>query len=274
MANLWRVEHPLEPHVGDLACVDDLLTAWGWPPSSVAKARPLATCFRLDFSGEPAHLLVSPREVRISLESLLKDLVSICLTQLGWYEDDLNRKLEIHAPRFKPRRGMSWGSQLQKLTVGSCNILLSGLLPLAFPEREAAQKVSVLLDLAEELRRTLNPWSHDPPPPPPDTEVAATLAEQLERLLQQSEALMGELPWHLTPSQTSSPGPHIVTGYAWSHRHVKERLIRVVLPDRQQPKDTLLVWNPKRLNPVMTDARVLGLRTRHTNQGNTKLEGW
>jgi hypothetical protein len=229
-----------------------LLERWGWPEEGTSRPEPLAGCVhRRDAC--VVELTRDPVAVRISLESGLKDLVAVALSTLGWSSDVVERELSHCCWEFRRSPGRTWSDELEQLTVGSANVLLRQLLPLAFPQ--ATEASGRLVGVVSKVGSGLNAFAHDAPPlgaaGGPDQRV---VAEGLEEIIALIHELVGELPWHMQATQLFGQAPAIATGRAWSHSHPEERVIRVLLSDGAPSSGDLVVWNPSRRNPVMTDA--------------------
>lgn len=196
-----------------------------------------------------------PLRIRSAVEGLLTDIVQVCLSRLGWEQEEISGKIHHYVPQFQRSGPVS--AELSKLTIGGATVLLHRMLPSAFPDR--AEEALKFLALADRLRSTLNPYAHAGAPAQPSGDHATQLAQELRQLMESAERVVDELPWHLTPSQVSSLGPSvkIATGYAWNHRSVGEQLIRVALTPSEVTDAMILVWNPSGTNPVMMDARIV-----------------
>jgi hypothetical protein len=79
----------------------------------------------------------------------------------------------------------------------------------------------------------------------------------IHKALETAKAWIAEMPWHLTPSQSFGFDPTVVTGYAWSHSHPEDRLIRVMVSSDNAKTKSLVVWNKSLTNPVMTEAELV-----------------
>ncbi|GDX83910.1 hypothetical protein LBMAG42_57210 [Deltaproteobacteria bacterium] len=232
----------------------ELLARWGYTERLANPPRPLAGCIVRAADGS-STLAKSQGEARISLESFLKDLVRIGFSTLGWSDLDAEEKVSVHCHAFKRSRRGSWSAEMESLTAGSALVLLPSVLALAFPQ--SVLETQELCKVAAALVAALNPGVHDPPRPQPTTEECSLQGQAIVKILGAAAAIVGEMPWHLRPSQVFGSGPAIATGHAWSHSHVEERVIRVLLWSGDGSVADVLVWNKTRGNPVMTEAIVL-----------------
>jgi hypothetical protein len=236
--------------------VQELLHKWGWRDQPPDMPRPLAACIGTQHSKQVT--LTKPlNDTRISLEGCLKDLVRITITTMGWRDQDLDDSMAVHCSAYNKPPHRSWSQELEKLTAGGSLILLRELLPLAFPQDVNKDAALNLCKKASSLLNDLNSGSHDPPPPPPSPEQLSAYAKTILELLETISGTVGEMPWHLKPTQVFGSEPAVATGHAWSHSHPEERLIRVMLWAGTRPASQMLVWNRSKTNPVMTDAVLL-----------------
>lgn len=238
------------------ALATELLASWGWQRPPAIEARPLAACVAT-LENLRYTLVSSPNETRISLEGFLKDLSRATIATLGWSADVIDAELTTNCPQFRRTSRKTWDDELACLTSGAALILLRDLLPLAFPDRIDESGAKTWCEQCQMLLRELNKGSHDPPLPAPTEEELAQYAVTIRETLAATHAWVGEMPWHLAPTQTFGSDPLIVTGNAWSHSHPEERLIRVMLWAGEKPSREYLVWNKTLTNPVMTDAVLL-----------------
>jgi hypothetical protein len=247
-------ELPLNNNKEQLA--HELLCKWGWRDQQPDIPRPLAACVGT-LPSKQVTLIKPLNDTRISLEGCLKDLVRITITTMGWRDEDLDDQMAVHCPDYTKQPRHSWSKELGKLTVGGALILVKALLPLAFPQVEDKEAAENLCKKAKSLLDELNKGSHEPPPPPPSQEQLSDYARIVLDLLDMISLTVGEMPWHLKPTQIFGSEPAVATGHAWSHSHPEERLIRVMLWAGTRPSSQMLVWNRSRTNPVMTDAVML-----------------
>jgi hypothetical protein len=234
----------------------ELLHQWGWKEKHTSLPRPILGCLKADETGRLA-LSKSLNETRISFEGLLKDLIRITFSSLGWSEEEVENQLLVHCPDYRRNEAQSWSDEMNLVTGGGAIILLKNLMPLAFPEQCSKEIADDLALRSSRLLKFLNSGSHDPPPPPPSPEEMANNCQAIQEIVKTSTGIVGEMPWHLNPVQAFGSDPAIVTGHAWSHSHLEERLIRVMLWSGSKPSNGMLVWNKSLTNPVMTDAIVV-----------------
>jgi hypothetical protein len=264
LLGLPQVRKLLTPHHGTFAptakvetMITHLLTEWGWSEPEDEVPCSLATCIK-SRDDQSWGLTKDLNPVRISFEGFLKDLTRITLATLGWGEEDMKREIPLHCPGYRrsyPYK--TWKMEMEKISVGGALVLLEVLLPLAFQEQISKDAAAATCAEWNALRQALNSGSHHPPPPPPKPQELANYAAVIRKALETAQAWVSEMPWHLTPSQSFGFDPTIVTGYAWSHSHAEERLIRVMVTSENSRTKSLVVWNKSLTNPVMTEASII-----------------
>lgn len=231
-----------------------LLSDWGWPQPQDEISCSLATCIKTLDNGS-LTLTNDLNPTRISFEGFLKDLMRIALAQLGWKDADMEHEISVHCPEYNRSHPYgSWKTELEKISYGGALMLLRAILPLAFPGQMSEEEIQSKCAEWDALRESLNAGSHHPPLPPPKADEISQYAATIHRALETAKAWIFEMPWHLTPSQSFGSDPTIVTGYAWSHSHAEERLIRVMLSTEDTRAKSLVVWNKTLTNPIMADA--------------------
>lgn len=234
----------------------ELLESWGWKRPVGDHPRPLAGCVT-SASSTALTLKSTLHETRTCLEGFLKDLTRAVFATLGWTEERTEAELAIHCPSYRRSTRGEWRHEMERLTSGGAILLLESLLPLAFSDRIDSGGTEKFCKQCRTLVNVLNQGAHDPPPPPPRAQDLEDYAGMIRAILDGVQSVVGEMPWHLSASQTFGSDPLVVTGHAWSHSHPEERLIRVMLWAGEKPSREYLVWNKTLTNPVMTDAVLL-----------------
>jgi hypothetical protein len=234
-----------------------LLDEWGWSEPEDEVPCSLATCIK-SLEDQSWVLTKDLNPARISFEGFLKDLTRITLATLGWGEENMKREIPLHCPGYRRSYpSKPWKMEMEKINVGGAVILLEVLLPLAFPAKISKDEAAETCAEWNNLREALNSGSHHPPLPPPKPQELAKYAAMIHKALETAKAWIAEMPWHLTPSQSFGFDPTVVTGYAWSHSHPEDRLIRVMVSSDNAKTKSLVVWNKSLTNPVMTEAELV-----------------
>lgn len=234
--------------------VDQLITNWGWKNEELETGYPILRCIEPASKGTK-RLCKDPNETRILLEGCFQDFVRVTFSKLGWSNERAIRQIGTHSPEYKFSQSEDWQAELEKMTLGASITLLKVFLPMAFPQHQ--RTIDEFISKLRPIREQLNSGSHYPPSEISEKE-RVQCGSQIDEILKLSNLIIDEFPWHFTPQQTLGRSPEIITGYAWSHSHAEERMIRILVQDRSSSnKDSLLVWNPSKINPVMPDAMIL-----------------
>lgn len=68
------------------------------------------------------------------------------------------------------------------------------------------------------------------------------------------------MPWHFKPISNFWTNPAVYSGRAWSHDHYDKKEIKILVWEsetRINLNTEILVWNPSKINPVMTKYLIL-----------------
>lgn len=234
---------------------ESLLERWGWKKPTNNTTQSLANC--IDIEQENVNLSRPMYETRKSLESFLKDITKITFSTLSREENQLTHLVTTHCVNYQrnPRK-TTWTDEINGITSGAARVLLTGLLPLAFPNVDPAVLTS-FLRLITNITQILNIEAHDNNEHAPAQQGHEEVANWINQILELSDHIVGEMPWHLQPTQSFGLEPSVICGEAWCHRHKAKRDIRVLIWGGDTTASELLVWNKSRVNPVMTDATLL-----------------
>lgn len=255
----------LEAHHGSGAIpsspvtAEQLVTALGWPDEGRSGKRPLADVFEEGRSGLRHE--VDGNDLRKVLESFCKDVVDVAGSELGLPEDELLGHVNARIPQYRSTH-RRWADEVAHLTLGTAPYLMEALLPDAFPNGDGS--IAGMVSDLRTLARLLNPESHDQEGPAPRTLDRQEAARCAARLLDATNALLGELPWHFSQLQSTGRQPQVLTGTGWSHSHPEQRSIRLMLWTGEHLEREALVWNRERINPIITDPRIIRRPGRRT----------
>lgn len=233
--------------------IDKLLEAMGWPPEKNHQETTLAQCV----PNSSLTNTLSGNKVRTVCESYCKDLIDTLSAKLGYTEEMLWNAVE-HQPgqTYRPNnRRRNWNAEIQGITLGSAKIIIQALLNEAMPEKTEEIKLFCmnLTSLTEKLNRS----SHHNPGAANNDELPTEIWDTIQTILVATETLVGEMPWHFTPTQSNGHQPKVLTGNAWSHSHHIPRQLSVILWEDSDIRDTMLIWNPSRVNPVIPDPTII-----------------
>jgi hypothetical protein len=242
------------PDGADAPCLADLLlTSLGWRAADAVSERSLADCITKASGGlEALKEGLSGNDVRIVLESFCKDLLDVLIAALGYSHDEVWRTIDERIPEYRAgSKKRDWDEEVRQMTVGSALLLFRALGPFAFPARE--NDLKICLDALTMLSESLNRMSHHTTQQFTRREEDGDLASQIRVVLTKTQALLGELPWHLTPSFVYGEQPKVISGEAWSHGSDTRRLLRVIVWTGIPIGTQVTLWNRTRRNPVISD---------------------
>lgn len=248
---------PNKPYNGETReeLAEVLLKYWGWKKPTNNTTQSLANC--IDIEQENVNLSRPMYETRKSLESFLKDITKITFSTLSREENQLTHLVATHCVNYTRKTYSSWQDEINGITSGSAPVLLKGLLPLAFPNVDP-MVLTLFLGLITKITKILNIEAHDNNNEhAPAQQGHEEVANWINKILELSDQIVGEMPWHLRPTQSFGLDPSVICGEAWCHRHKAKREIRVLIWGGDTNAPELLVWNQSRVNPVMTDATLL-----------------
>jgi hypothetical protein len=239
---------------------DALLSIMGWQPSGKDHPKPLISYSdMLDSKNASPSLPPDPVAIRKSLESFCKDVLDVLAHKLGNSDDRIWSAIDCGDPPYIPisaRR--SWQEEFARCTAGSGAILIE-LLGRALPQM--ATDCQKLADDVSSLGASLNQQMHHQETGS-GTEEAKFSGTLIRQVIEKAAGILGEVPWHFTPTVRFGDSPKVWSGPAWSHAHVAPRLLRVISLMDDFHGDETLVWNQSGTNPVIADPVFLD-RNRH-----------
>jgi hypothetical protein len=81
--------------------------------------------------------------------------------------------------------------------------------------------------------------------------------DEIFNIINLSKELISEMPWHFYPIQRNGHQPTVLTGDAWSHSHKQNRQLSIILWSNDNTSESMFIWNPSKLNPVIPDAMII-----------------
>lgn len=181
--------------------------------------------------------------LRESLESYLKDLVKIIKKQLTSDEEQINKLILTKYPKFK---------KPFKLTSGPLCMMIHSLGPIWHQNldwNEFSKIISQINDILNSDGRV-----HHNELIKRDDEVVSLLNPLFNELFHKTKIFFKIMPWHFRP--TSNFMSNLYTGMAWAHDIKEKKEIRVLVWENEDEIELgkeLLIWNPSKINPVMTN---------------------
>jgi hypothetical protein len=249
---------PSEEHRGTLA--DALLNAMGWRSSGKDHPKPLISYAEMLAPDLPKPgLAPDPVAVRKSLESFCKDVLDVLAHKLGNSGDRIWSAIDCGDPPYVPTSARkSWQEEFACCTAGSGAILIERL-GRAMPQ--IADDCQALADDVGSLGVSLNRLMHHQEAGS-GTEEAKVSCKLIRHVVGKAAGILGEIPWHFTPTVRFGDSPKVWSGPAWSHAHVAPRLLRVISLMDDFHGDETLVWNQSGTNPVIADPVFLDRNSR------------
>jgi hypothetical protein len=229
-----------------------VLDTFGWSAPKRNKTKPLASLIKKEGDDIILENQSDLSIVRKSLESFYKDLIRIFSAILGNDETELWEIMKFGAADYNRDFRRSWTEAVDNITIGSAWFFIHALADYACPDK--SDDVSVLKAVTKELG-CLNLFNHDNPDLN-EAEFLPRIPVLIDKLLQLSLALVNEMPWHVIAPQRIGSDPVVISGESWSHSYSASRFMRVIVWDQPQSGE-FRVWNPSKLNPIITDGRIV-----------------
>lgn len=229
--------------------VERLLVEFGWPVEKSSIKNKLADCIIENERGITINKSLTGNDIRIICENYCKDLADTLSSITGYSATELYDLVITRFPEYKSQN-RGWNHDISNLTIGSAIFILSALLNEALPDKKDAS-INLIQSL-NGLRSKFNDLSHDPP-----IGETSHLVEGLLALLKYTNELIFEMPWHFYPVQRNGHQPTVLTGDAWSHSHKQNRQLSIILWHNDNNAESMLVWNPSKVNPVIPDAKLI-----------------
>ena len=229
--------------------VEKLLVEFGWPAEKFSVKNKLADCIIENEGIVSINKSLTGNDIRIICENYCKDLADTLSSIIGYTANELSDLVITKYPEYKSQN-RGWNNDIINLTLGSANFILSALLNEALPDKKDAS-INFIQSL-NGLRNKFNDLSHDPP-----IGDTSHLLEGIVALLKYTNELIVEMPWHFYPVQRNGHQPIVLTGDAWSHSYKQNRQLSIILWFSDNNAESMLVWNPSKINPVMPDAKLI-----------------
>jgi hypothetical protein len=251
--------HSIDPNIED-DNLEILISKLGWKPSTKAYSTSLISFFenendiiklKSQFTAEDLNRL------RKCLESYAKDIISVICSNIEKQGNELYDIVFNKFPHFNPTTSKKWHDQLSDdvFSLGSGIFIIKAL------GHEWKPDDSVLWEnLTNNLTKAsklLNRPSHHSDIPKPIVEIIPELNIVFSEIISSTNKMVIEMPWHFQPQVVRGNDPSILTGKAWCHSYSYEKIIRILNWDYNGDLEPLLVWNPTKRNPIMTDCKII-----------------
>ena len=194
--------------------------------------------------------------LRISLESYFKDLIKIITSNLPDSKNDLYDLvlLKINDFRFQSRN--NWDREIENITVGPANKIIYAL----GSHWKAEFDWKEFYNLINRISDIINKPSHHNKIIRTEDVIANELNPLFNKFFILTKNIFKIMPWHFKPISNFWTNPAVYSGRAWSHDHYDKKEIKILVWEsetRIELNTEILVWNPSKINPVMTKYLIL-----------------
>ena len=246
LKNYQKVDFPKQTHA---EMVESLLVEFGWPAEKFNINNKLAECIIENEGSITINNSLTGNDIRTICENYCKDLVDTLSSIIGYTAEELSDLVILRCPDYKSQK-RGWDHDINGLSIGSAILILKALLSEALPDKIEASKN--FIECLNKLRIKFNNLSHDPP-------IGKTfqLVEGIVSILDYTKELISEMPWHFYPVQRNGHQPTVLTGNAWSHSYKHDRQLSIILWSSDNNSESMLVWNPSKVNPVIPDGKII-----------------
>lgn len=255
-----QIVNSLGLHLINYSDFNEFLNLLGWiEPSSTSYDDRLISYFEKD---ENNYYLINPNRqtwgvLRICFESYLKDIFKVIVSNLSFTDDELMNLISITYPDHQFSCNGNWSMLKEKISGGEAKRFIDSL---GYHWLPNADWVSFSKTIVEILG-ILNPeGNHHKEIINRADLMANKLNPHFTNLFKLTKNIFVTMPWHFKPLSNFWNSPTIYSGFAWAHDHYEKKEIRILAweseTDLEVNKD-ILVWNPSKINPVMTNYKLL-----------------
>lgn len=228
--------------------VETLLVEFGWPADKIINKNKLADCLIENKGNTIINPSFSGNDIRIICENYCKDLIDTLSSLLPYSAIELFNLVTRKKTNYESQN-RGWDYEISNLSLGRASIILEVLLSEALPSKEEISKV--FIKNFNSFVKKMNDLSHDPP-----IGETSDLINGIVALFEYTKELISEMPWHFYPVQRNGIQPIVLTGTAWSHSYKESRQLSIILWTNDN-SESLLVWNPSKVNPVVPDGQII-----------------
>jgi hypothetical protein len=231
--------------------INKLLSGLGWKsPTHDYFDISLVSYFEKDHGGK--YFIANGRKetyggLRESFESYLKDVLRIIKRHITSDQNQLHRLVLSMYPKYK---------EPTKLTSGPLCMMINSLGRVWKVELDWDDYNRIISDISRILNE--DGRVHHNELIKRDDEVVALLNPLFNNLFILTKVIFTIMPMHFRPS--SNFMSNLYTGMAWSHDLKDKKEVRVLIWDSENQIEfgkELLIWNPSKINPVMTNYKIL-----------------
>jgi hypothetical protein len=186
-------------------------------------------------------------QLRVSFESYLKDLLRIIEKHITSDENKLHQLILLKHPKYK---------KPIKFTAGSLCMVIHSLGSYWKAENDWDNYYKIISNITGILNE--DGGVHHNELIKRDDAVVASLNPLFNDLFKLTKEVFTIMPMHFRP--TSNFMSNLYTGMAWAHDLKDKKEIRVLIWDSEKDisfDKELLIWNPSKINPVLTNYKRL-----------------
>ena len=233
------------------------LLGWG-KPTHVEYDTSLVSFFKKDGT---RYILSNPKRetwnsLRISMESYLKDLIKIISKNLPYKSKEIQEIVRLKFNDFNFDFPSNWEKEFSHPTIFPASIIIFAL----GEQWKSELNWKVFHEIISKISNRLNPDSHFHEIIKIEDEIAKELNPLFNNLFEVSKEIFQIMPWHFKPNSKIFSNPAIYCGMAWSHDHFEKKEIRILAWESEceiELNKEILVWNPSKINPIMTNYKIL-----------------
>jgi hypothetical protein len=255
-----QIVNSLGLHLINYSDFNEFLNLLGWKePSSSYNDDRLISYFEKDDNN---FYLINPNRqtwgvIRICFESYLKDILKVIVSNLSFTDDELMNLILIKYPDHRFSYDSKWAMLKEEVSGGESKRFIDALGFHWLPNADWAsftKSIGEILDI-------LNPeGAHHKEIINRADLMASRLNPHFTNLFTLTKVIFITMPWHFKPNSNFWNSPTIYSGFAWAHDHYDKKEIRILVWESEtnlEVNKDVLVWNPSKINPVMTNYKLL-----------------
>ena len=237
----------------------NFLESLGWAkPDHVEYQTSLVSFFE---KVDGTYVLSNPKietwnSLRISIESYLKDLIKIITTNLPDSKNELYNLVLLRVSDFQFQTKNNWDREIENITIGPANKIIYAL----GSNWKADFDWRNFYNLINKIREIINKPAHHNKIIRTEDVIANELNPLFNNFFELTKNIFKIMPWHFKPISNFWTNPAVYSGKAWSHDHYDKKEIKILVWESEtkiELNKEILVWNPSKINPVMTKYFIL-----------------
>lgn len=240
--------------------ISEFIKALGWlKPSHVEYDTSLISFF--EKNKDDQYNLSNPKietwnSLRISLESYCKDLIKIITSNLPNDKNQFFDLVQIKSNDFSFQYRNNWDKEIEEIKLGPANRIICALGTLWQIDVDWHDFYNTIKKISE----ITNKPSHHNKIIRTEDVISSELNPLFNKFFVLANHIFKIMPWHFKPISNFWTNPAVYSGMAWSHDHYEKKEIRILVWESETKVELnkeILVWNPSKINPVMTKYTIL-----------------